>query len=222
MSALPTQAIESPVGGLEWVIISGEGKEDLSSNMKYQASLVLPPETAEALKADMDAFWEANRPKHISTPKSMGFIPHRVPTGEEDDDGNKLYEETGNTSFLFKTGTTYKDGKEKVIPVFNAKGSEVSLGDKKIGNGSRGRIKGAMAIYHVKAKTGGKVLQAGVTLYLNGVQLSKFVEYTGGTNFDAIEDEGADFEGFGDVGAIPDESKAPATGTTKGSDKPKL
>lgn len=215
MSKNPTAVYETPVGDLEWVVIDGEGKEDLKGDMKYQINLVLEGDKAEAEMAKVRAFWEENRPKSIKEPKSMGFQPHAVKTEEKDPETDKwIYEETGKTNFIFKTGTTYNDGKQKVIKVFNAKGAEVTLGDKKIGNGSRGRIKGVMAIYTVESK--GKIIDAGVTFYLNGVQLAKFVEFAGGPQFDEIEDEDADFEGVSDMGGIPDESstatedKAPA------------
>jgi len=210
-----TKPIESPIGDLEWVIIEGEGKEDLAGNFKYQAALVLSGDSANAFQAEVNAFWDENKPAKIKEPKSLGYMPHKIPTGKEDEEGSKIYEETGKTSFLFKTGTAYADGNPKVITVFNAKGAEVSLGAKKIGNGSRGRVKGAIAIYTVEKA--GKILQAGVTFYLNAIQLAKFVEYAGGPRFAAIEDEG-DFEGVGDMGGIPDES----TKTSESSDKPKL
>ena len=72
---------------------------------------------------------------------------------------------------------------------------------KKIGNGSRGRVGGVMAIYKHKAKKG-------VTFYLNTVQLTKFVEFTGGVNADEVTDEAGDgFDGVdGGMGALEDES----------------
>ena len=112
---------------------------------------------------------------------------------------------TGNTVFQFKTGTKFKDGAPKIIKTFNSKGAEVALGDKKIGNGSRGRIQGSMGIYEVKSKQGA-TMGAGVTLYLDGIQISKFVQWVGGPQFDAIEGEEDTFEGVGDMGGIPDES----------------
>lgn len=195
--------VTTPVGNLEWVFITGEGKEDLQGNPTYTVSLVLEGDQAKVLEEQINDFWEANRPKGISEPKSLGFYAHTA----KDAEGEKV--ETGKTAFVFKTGTTFPNGNPKVIKVFNAKGAEVSLGDKKIGNESRGRVQGAMGIYEVQQK--GRTLQAGVTLYLNGLQLTKFVEFVGGASFDAIEDEDAgedSFEGFGEMGAVLDE-KAP-------------
>lgn len=196
--------VTTPVGDLEWVFITGEGKEDLQGSPTYTCQVVLEGSNAAALQAEIDDFWAANKPKGIDTPKSTGYYDHTT----KDEEGNKV--ETGKTAFVFKTATTFPNGSPKVIKVFNAKGAEVSLGDKKIGNGSRGRIQGAMGIYEVQQK--GRTIQAGVTLYLNGVQLTKFVEFVGGPSFDAVEDEeaGESFEGFGEMGAVLDEAPAEA------------
>ena len=119
--------------------------------------------------------------------------------------GENVYVDTGNFVIRFKTNTEYQNGDPKLVKVFNAKGNEVSLHGKKIGNGSRGRAQGAMGIYNVKANKG-------VALYLNGVQLSKFVPFVGGPSFTEIEDEdGEAFEGVeGAVGAIADEQEEQA------------
>jgi hypothetical protein len=94
-------------------------------------------------------------------------------------------------------------GDKKIIKVFNSKGNEVSLHGKKIGNGSRGRAVGSIAIYDFNTAA------RGVTFYLNSVQLSKFVEFTGGSApSGGIDDEGEGFEGVeGDMpSGIEDES----------------
>ena len=54
----------------------------------------------------------------------------------------------------------------------------------------------AIGIYEVE--NNGKIQSAGVSLYLNGLQLAKFVEYKGGVNFDGLDAEYGDFEGFED------------------------
>ena len=217
MAQYATEAVNTPVGDLEWVIISGDGKEDINGDPKYQASLVLDPENEkhQAFLDKVDAFWEANKPQGFKgkTPSSNGLYPHKKDTGEKDENGDRIYEETGKTLLATKTGTTYKDGKTKVIKVFNAKGAEVSLGDKKIANGSRGRIGCVMAIYATTDKSGKTIVNAGVTFYLNSLQLSKFVEYAG-AGFDALDDDEMEdedsFEGVGDMGGISDEESTQA------------
>lgn len=195
--------IDSPVGDLEWVIIDGEGKPDLQNVPKYQADVVLTPEVAEPFIKMVEAYWEENKPKGAKAAKSLGVYPHTVKDEEASKEaGENVYKETGKTVVRFKTGTTYQSGDPKIVKVFNSKGNEVSLQGKKIGNGSRGRVNGVMAIYNINKAT------CGVTFYLNAVQLSKFVEFTGGANFDEIEEEDGGFEGVeGSPAAIEDEAE---------------
>ena len=165
------QVIDSPVGELEWVFVDGEGKEDLQGNPKYQVDVVLTPEKAEPFKALVDKFWEEHKPKGAKNAKSLGIYPHMVKDEKASTEaGENVYKETGNTVVRFKTNTTYQSGDPKVIKIFNAKGNEISLMGKKIGNGSRGRANGVMAIYNINKAT------CGVAFYLNALQLSKFVE----------------------------------------------
>lgn len=199
---MTNKVIDSPVGTLEWVVIDGEGKPDLNGVPKYQCDVVITPEQAKTFVPLVEEFWKENKPKGATDAKSLGIYPHTVKDEEASKEaGENVYKETGNTVIRFKTGTTFQSGDPKVIKIFNSKGNEVSLQGKKIGNGSRGRVNGVMAIYNVNKAT------CGVTFYLNAIQLSKFVEFTGGANFDDIEDEdGEGFEGIeGSPGAIEDE-----------------
>ena len=180
----------TPVGDLEWIFITGTGKKDLNDNDRFTADVVLDSDSDECklLISQIEEYWEENKPKNAKSAKSLGFKPRLDPEGNE----------TGRTAFTFWTGTIYPDtGDPKIIKVFNAKGAEVSLGDKKIGNGSRGRINGAMKDYENGPNKG-------VTLFLNGIQLTKFVPFTGGVSFDAIDSDDEDaFEGFDDMEMPP-------------------
>ena len=171
---------KTPVGELQWIFITGKGKKDLNGNDRFVASVVVDStsESGKAMIAQIDTYWEDNKPKGTKKCKSLGY---KMLVDEND-------EETGMVSFNFWTGITFPDGSAKVIKTFNAKGAEVSLGSKKIGNGSRGKVGGAMAVYD------NGVAARGVTLYLNSIQLSKFVEFTGSDSYDELEDE--DGEGF--------------------------
>lgn len=192
-----TKKIETARGSLEWVVITGEGKPNMSGKLQYLASLVLEGEAAEALKAEIDAFWAENKPAKFSkAPKSLGYYEHKAPTGEVDEDGKKIYAPTGKTLFTFKTGTEYTDGKPKVIKVYNSKGNLVQLGDTKIGNGSIGRVKGAMGIYLNSQPKTNVVIDAGVTLYLDSIMLLKLEQYAE-AGFSA-SDEDAEFEAIGE------------------------
>jgi len=201
---MTNQRIDSPVGNLEWVFIDGEGKADLQGNMKYSVNLVLTEEDGEQFKAVVNQFWEDNKPKGAKAAKSLGLYPHKTKDeAASKEAGENIYAETGKLIVTFKTGTTYQSGDQKIIKIFNSKGNEVSLMGKKIGNGSRGRVSGIMAIYNINKAT------SGVTFYLDAIQLSKFVEFTGGTDFGAIDDDGEGFEGVpGEMpGAIEDEQQ---------------
>lgn len=201
---------QSPKGELQWVTIDGEGKENMSGKLQYVANVVMSAEDAAPLIAKLEAFWEENKPNGFKkAPKSMGYYPEK----EKNPDTDEWDIETGRISFAFKTGTTYTDGAAKVINIHNAKGNKISLGGRKIGNGSMGIIGGAMGVYANQPK--GKVLDAGVTLYLNAIQLTKFEEYSTDDSFAAQEEDG--FEGFDETTEqFSDES------TQDSSAKPKL
>lgn len=225
-----TIVLNTPIGDLEWVTIDGAGKDDMNGVPHFWATLVLDPDgvdenTSEARKKEhsefksmLEKYWDDNKPKGNYEIKG-GIKPHKVPTGEKDEDGDNIYEETGKYQIVVKTKTQFEDKQgnivDKKIKIFNAKGAEVSLGDKKIGNGSKGRIGLAMRVF--TAGKGKAISAAGLSFYLNKIQLSKFVEYTG-DGFDALDEsleEGEDFEGIGEMGAVLEESSAQ-------SEKPRL
>jgi hypothetical protein len=218
--------VESPIGPLEWVTITGQGKlNKLAKKYQYTATVVLDAEVAQPFIDEIDEFFKTHRVKKFAkkAPQSLGYRDHKVATGEKDaDTGETIYEETGKIAFTFKTDTTFKDGNPKKIKVFNAKGAEVDLGARMIGNDSRGRLKGVIRYYETE-------VEHGVSLYLNAVQLSKFVPYVGGVQMDeVVDDDGDGFEGFEDESTpLPAEEQAasandskPARG--KGKDKPRL
>ncbi len=177
-------------GQLMWMFIDGEGKKDLQDEFKYTAQVRLTAEQAAPYIEEIDKFWADNRPaewkatakdvKQNSSLKAGGPKPAHSLGYLENDDGDFV--------FNFKTNPTYQDGTQKVIDIYNLKANKISLGGKKIGNGSVGALSGIMSIY----KGGGN---CGVTFYLNAVQLRKFVEFSTDAGFDAIDDEDG-FEGI--------------------------
>lgn len=190
---------KSPKGELSWVNISGEGKANMNGAMQYVATLIIDPKNNEEHKAyidQIDEFWADNKPTFMGAkrkPKSLGYYfcdPLRDAEGQpiKDDEDKVKYDPEGRVAVQYKTATTFPDGSTKLVRVFNAKASEVALGKKKIGNGSIGFVSGAMDIYVVKDGKG-KEMDAGVTLYLDAIQLTKFVEYSADAGFDAVEDE---------------------------------
>jgi len=190
---------KTPLGELQWVVISGEGKPDLQGRMKYSANVLISKEEGEALKTTLDAYWEANRPKSVKLPKSTGLYPHMIKTDEVDPDTDKaIYVEDpeGRVEVRLKTNTTWpKDNKPVTIKVLRANGNPINLGDKEIGNVSIGVLHGSYGIYSVKMPNG-KISDAGITMYLSQVQLQKFVAFEGdNTPVEAIsevEDDGLD------------------------------
>jgi len=194
-----TKQLVTPVGDLAWVFINGSSKKDLNGNDRYSAEVHFHKDSdeAKAIQAKVDEFWEDQKPKGRKR-KSCG-----IRTVQEKDENNE-YQDTDFISVQFWTGISFPDGSDKVIKIYNAKGSEVSLGSKKIGNGSRGCISGVMAIYDQG------VAATGVTLYLNAIQLTKFVEFTGAdAGFSAQETDDDGFEGIeNEDGITPAEDEA--------------
>ena len=199
------EKFKTPKGTLEWVIISGEGKENLSGKLQYTANLVLTPETDpqhQAFIEKVEDFWEANKPdKFTGKCKSNGIYAYK----EKNADG-EFVEVPGKFYVALKTGTTYASGEAKVVKVFNSKAAEVQLGKQKIANGSVGYLYGAMDIYkNVNPKKKDQILEAGVTLYLDAVQLTKFVPYAGGVEAEADAEEGGwDCSDLNDSGIEPE------------------
>jgi len=191
------EKISTPKAKLAWVNISGEGKENLSGKTKYVATAIVPAD-CQAVQA-IKAFWDANKPagfksepKSESVPKgykSIGIYPHKVDSGRTDEDGDKIYEVVDDLVELrFSTDTTFPDGKPKVIQIYNSKNRKVSLPEgTQIGNDSVGCISGAMSIY--TTEKAGKILDAGVTLYLNAIQILKLKEYEADAGFEAHDEE---------------------------------
>jgi hypothetical protein len=167
----------SPKGFLKWVFITGPGRKNLNGVDEYTASVEMPIEAAKAAMKQIDDLWEAEKPKGAKEPKSKGY---------------RISEDGSMVTFNLKTKTVYQNNEPKKIRVFNSRAEEVTLPDTtKIGNGSRGRLSGVAALYDAG------VAARGVTLYLDSVQLTKFVEYKEGSDFEVDEDDG--FEGFADA-----------------------
>jgi hypothetical protein len=208
--------ITTPRGLLQWVNISGQGKLNYNEDgYNYVATIYIAGEPAQKLKAQIDELAET-LPKDKKI-KSLGYkTVYKSPDGnlftttankaatEED-------EATDMISFAFSTSVTWTDGKAKVIDVYNAKGAKVAGFNKKIGNNTEGAISG-----NLKPYTRGK--ECGISLFLNKVQIFKFIEYTEDSGFAAEE---GDFEGDTDTfEAQPVETakpveKAAATSTVK-------
>jgi hypothetical protein len=213
---------------LEWVTIRGEGKENMSGKMQYVANAVFKQDDPEfiRLKTDIEAYWKANKPSELkkAMPKSNGiYFRDNVldEAGEKtyNEDGKVIKDKTGLVYLAFKTGTTWPDGKTKVVTVHNIKNGLIDLGDRSIGNGSIGAIQGKMGIYENRTPQG-VLTDAGVTLYLDKIQLRKYVEHTGeDAAFDVVEDDGESFMGFEDEDVFGEATKEEAESASTGEAK---
>lgn len=163
-------SFKSPIGELRWVYIN-QGGVDTSlakdgSKMQKQANVVMNAEDAKEAITQLENFWAAVKAEagiKVAKPRSLGIKECKDPETQEP---------TGDIQFCFKTNAYLPDGKDAPIAIFNAKGEKVSLGDKKIGNGSIGIIHGEAALYEFAGTYG-------ITLYLKAIQIVKLVEYTG-------------------------------------------
>lgn len=189
MTKQASQRVSTPKGELQWVTIDGDGKEnDFNGKMQYLASIVL--DAADPFIKKINTFWEENKPeKYKKDPKSLGYSTHRVPTGEKDEDGKNIYEDDETkVSVRFTTSTTYPDGKPKVIEIRNARDNVVKLpSGVQIGNGTIGRIGGTMKVY-TNATKSGSITDAGVSFFLDRIQILKLEEYQQDSGFEAEDD----------------------------------
>lgn len=184
--------VVTPVGKLMYLNIDGPGKEkyDADKGNEYVATIWLTGDESVDLRASMDK--EVGEIRDDEVLKSAGYRQLM-----EDSEGNVFTptkknvakQKTGKLidlySFTFKTGTEYADGKVKKIKVFDTVPKEVNLKGKKIGNGSIGAISGNMERTVYKG-------EVSCSMYLNAIQLTKFIPYTEDTGFGAQE---GDFDG---------------------------
>jgi len=163
------QSFKTPKGDFMWAFVTGQGRKNLNGNDEFTIQVEVPEKEAKAAMDEITAFWNDNKPKGAKEPKSLGF---------------KVVD--GKAIFTLKTKTTYADGKEKEVRIFDASAKRVTMPDGvRIGNGSRGLASGIMAVYDAG------VAARGVTLFLDAIQITKFVEYSEGTaGFGSEEDEG--------------------------------
>ena len=216
--------IATPVGELYYVNISGQGKQNYNEDgYNYVATVNLSGDKAEKLKTTINEV--LGEVKKGETLKSKGY---RELLGDDE----VIYTPTKNTAardalakptgifaFTFSTQTTFDDGKTKKISVFNSANPpiRINIGDKKIGNGSEGALSGKCKRYS-RGPTNQK--DVGVSLFLNAVQLTKFVEYVEDAGFEAQE---GGFTGEGEsFDPATAETEATATVAASTPAKPKL
>lgn len=203
--------IQTPVGMLEWAFVTGEGKTDDGGNNKFSCDVCFDSITAiQPIIDKIELFWKDNKPKGARKANSCGvyqevkLLDDTLPAGFKL--GKRGYKApldedevaTGRYIVSARTSTTWPDGKPNNIAIFNSKGVEVSLGDKKIGQGSRGALVVSGGIYESDTNKG-------ISLYLKGVIITKFVEYKQEIAVSAVEDEDGGWDGsdLNDTGVEP-------------------
>ena len=223
--------VVTPVGELHFVNIAGQGKKNYNEDgYEYAATIYLEGEKAKALRDKLDAVLSS--PPKGKTLKGKGYKELLV-----DEEGNlyspdkagKVYKKvdeekvditakckpSGIWAFAFKTGVTFADGKPKVVNVYNCAKppQKVRIGERKVGNGSKGAISGKMRMYE-QAK------EYGISLFLSAIQLTNFKEYEGDAGFEEQEGDfyGVDEDGAGFEAAEESAAEAP----TEAKAKPKL
>ena len=204
MAKLPTMPFKVGPAELSWVFINGDGSlNDMGDTPKYEykATAILPLEKAKPFMEKLDKFWLDYNSGKKTKAKSMGY---KI---EEDEEGNP----TGFVTFTFKTNTTWrnKSGEEKptVVRVFRANGQEITQqfhgAEKKAANGSEGVVHGTAAIYDRNAGA------RGVTLYLTAVQFTKFVEYAGAVDVEAVADADDGLDDGTGIDVTPETEEGP-------------
>ena len=192
MAKQPTEKCISKKGTLMFVNYFGEGKPSLNNVMRYNAHVDYKTDSEEdkAMHDMIMKFWDTN--KSPSAKKSPATMARKVLTDKNTE------QPTGFVRYNFWTNATNVDGSNRKVNIYKANGDPVDLKGRNIGNGSIGYITGAMGMYENSGKFG-------VCLYFSGVQITKFVEYTGNDmtvkdeESDGFDGDFEDFDGGDDV-----------------------
>ena len=175
--------VVTPVGELWYVNITGQGKQNYNEDgYEYVATVHLTGKPAEDLKAKiLEVLGPVPKGKTV---KSTGFRELLkdaegiyTPT-KNTTERDKKAEPTGIIAFTFKTGAVFEDGRPKKVAVYNASAQKVEMGERLIGNGSKGAISGKLQ----RNERGPEIM---VSLYLNAIQLTEYVPYEGDAGFEA-------------------------------------
>lgn len=186
--------IKTPVGELKYAFITqGRDESEKQDGTKWKKSIAFrchkDSEEAKYLIGLIDEAWQdyvLNTPAIKKTPpKSLGYKLEKL----EDGSLGEHY------LFQFKTNKFLPSGQEAMIPIYNINGQPVKMEKgTMIGNGTIGCVFGTAGGYTNKGNYG-------ITLYLTGIQIVKFVAYQANLNVSDLSqevDEAEAFTGFGD------------------------
>jgi hypothetical protein len=176
----------------------------------YQVRLALEGKAAKSLIKQVDEWMDASleAAKEANPKKASKMVlsdPPYKPEYVRDEDGDETEEETGRTLFNFKLKAkgTKKDGTEfsRKPVIFDS--SLKPMVSSKIGGGSELVVSYTIYFFDMAVPGGKGAIACGVSLQLVGVQVLKYVEYTG-----APDAEGLGFtseSGFTQDGETEDE-----------------
>lgn len=167
---------------------------------KKSASIVLSDENLKAMADVVEEYRDENM-----TPAQIKRF--RSPFGSKD----------GQTWLKAKTKAFNEDGSDRKVPIFDAKGNPVK-GNIRIGNGSVIRLNVAMAPYDMTSST---EKMAGITFYLNSVQVIRLVKFQSGFDDETAGEDDAFDASTTEFDAQPDGDEdvgAEASGPTKKDD----
>lgn len=178
-------------------VVSGTGVPDFDhqkskgkrGGMDYSVTLVLNKKMDKAFRQEVLDYWEANKPKEGGKePANFENLTRK----DKNEKGQFLLYAKSKTTFEIEDK---KSGKvnvvENVIPIVNHEGTKLDPEEfGNIGKGSEGRTAVTLAIY-------GDDEDAGVSVYLSAVKLTKFVAHVGGNAAAAFGAEDGEVSGEG-------------------------
>ena len=180
-----------PIGELNWVFITGEGRDNYNEDGKiYQASIAWPEKIAKPIIKQVRDYYDSfgsDKDQQGGMGFSIGVLV--------DDGGDEPVEKfvapakvkkgmkkSGRIQMAFSTATEF-DGKPNIIPVYDGTPKRVQLPEGvSIGNGSRGTLQ-------VVIRWGESAKKQFISNYLQGVQVTKLVKYEGDVDFEAPDED---------------------------------
>jgi len=203
---------KTPLAPLRYLTTAGQGKmkydptnkldKNDPASYEYTATAILTKAQKDVIEPILKNFWNENKPAGITKQKYTLLKEEMETTNEKDEDGDAIKKATGFWLLQAKTNAVWPSGDKNTIKIMRGNGSPLNLGEKRIGDESVGVLHGEIAI---NAFGGNE----GLLFYLNGVQLRKFVEYTGGT-IETEDLEGED-EGMDDLDMPAEPIETPNT-----------
>lgn len=207
----------TPVGPMGWIGINGTGKLKLGTGTdqvaavhEYSVSIVLE---GDAAKQMIESCWQCV-PAGTADLK-VDSMPFRIlkkdteysPVSQKEMLNNWRYKEGEKYVFTFKQKTTDKNGVPATIKVIDKNTQVVNLGDRKLGNGTRGSVYFTILEYKKPGTD-----EVGVAGYLDRLQVTSVKWY------DAIKEEKleeGDFDANQDA-ALQDSQTEPTTSINLG------